>query len=121
MERAYGSEDVEIVALSMEGSTGLMEHGAQRQARRHGARQVAALYYVQQKHEYGDLRWWDRRSSRAISCCTFGPTTASCASVSIEAIRDALERRHAERIYDKYGLWNEDQEELARSADHWPP
>jgi len=38
-----------------------------------------------------------------------------------EALRTALRDGSLRRIYDKYGLWNKDQEELAALAENWAP
>jgi polar amino acid transport system substrate-binding protein len=38
-----------------------------------------------------------------------------------EAIRQAIDDGTLQRIYEKYGIWNDDQKQLAEVARHWPP
>jgi polar amino acid transport system substrate-binding protein len=121
MESAYDSEDVEMVALSIEGSTGLMEMVRNGKLDATVQDQVAALYYVQQKHEYGDLRLAGSPIEPGYFVLYVRPNDGELRQRLNRAIRDALRDGTLKRIYDKYGLWNEDQEELAKLADHWPP
>jgi len=121
LEKAYGTEEIEIVALSIEGSTGLM--GMVRNGKLDATVQdnVAALYYVQQKHEYGDLRLVGAPIEPGYFVLYVRPNDQELRQRLNEGIRAALEDGTLKRIYDQYGLWNKDQEGLAKVAEHWPP
>src|SRR6185437_5103403 len=56
LEKAFTSRDIQIVALSVEGSTGLMNMVRNGKLDATVQDNLAALYYVKQKHEFGDLR-----------------------------------------------------------------
>jgi polar amino acid transport system substrate-binding protein len=121
LEKAYRAEDVEIIALSIEGSTGLM--GMVRNGKLDATVQdnVAALYYVQQKHEYGDLRLAGAPIEPGYFVLYVRPNDTELRQRLNDGIRAALKDGTLKRIYDKYGLWNKDQEELTELAEHWPP
>jgi polar amino acid transport system substrate-binding protein len=38
-----------------------------------------------------------------------------------DAIRTAIDDGTLQRIYEKYGIWNDDQKQLAEVSQHWPP
>ncbi len=80
-----------------------------------------ALYYVKQKHGYEDLRMTGRANRAGLLRDLRAPNDLELRQRLNEAIRAALRDGSLRRIYDKYGLWNKDQEELAALAEHWPP
>jgi polar amino acid transport system substrate-binding protein len=121
LETGYNGEDVQIVALSVEGSTGLM--GMVRNGKLDATVQdnLAALYYVEQKHDYGDLRIVGTPIEPGYFVLYVRPEDRELRQRLDRAIRAALGDGTLKRICDKYGLWNKDQEGLAEVADHWPP
>jgi polar amino acid transport system substrate-binding protein len=121
MEKTFGSRDVETVALSVEGSTGLMEMVRNGKLDATVQDQVAALYYVEQKHEYGDLRLAGSPIEPGYFVLYVRPNDVELRQRLNRAIRDMLANGTLQRIYDRYGLWNEDQKELATLAENWPP
>ncbi|HEY7157011.1 MAG TPA: ABC transporter substrate-binding protein/permease [Gemmataceae bacterium] len=120
VERVYG-RDVEIVALSEEGSTGVM--GMVRDGKLDATVQdnVATLYYVQQKHGYEDLRTVGESIEPGYFVMFLRPNDTELRERLDEALRAALKDGSLRRIYDKYGLWNKDQEELVVRAEDWSP
>jgi polar amino acid transport system substrate-binding protein len=121
VEKAYGSEDVEIVALSEEGTTGVM--GMVREGKLDATVQdlPAALYYIRQKHGYEDLRMAGKPIEPGYYVIFVRPGDTELRERLNKALRTALANGSLRRIYDKYGLWNKDQEQLAELAEHWPP
>jgi polar amino acid transport system substrate-binding protein len=120
LERAYGDE-VKIVALSEEGSTGVM--GMVRQGKLDATVQdlPAAIYYVQQQHGYGDLKFVGPAVEPGYYVLFVRPSDGQLRDRLNAALRSGLEDGSLRRIYDKYGLWNADQEELLELSRHWPP
>jgi polar amino acid transport system substrate-binding protein len=121
LEKTYGDRDMQIVALSVEGSTGLM--GMVRNGKLDATVQdnLAALYYVGQKHDYGDLRIVGTPIEPGYFVLYVRPNDHELRQRLDVALRAALSDGTLKRICDKYGLWNQDQEGLAEIADHWPP
>jgi polar amino acid transport system substrate-binding protein len=120
VEKTY-AEDVQVVALAIEGSTGLM--GMVRNGKLDATVQddVAALYYVEQDHGYGDLRIVGRAMAPGYFVLYVRPNDGELRERLNQALRAVLADGTWRRICEKYGLWNEDQEKLAELADHWPP
>jgi polar amino acid transport system substrate-binding protein len=120
VERVYG-DDVKIVALSEEGSTGVM--GMVRDGKLDATVQdnVAALYYVRQRHGFEDLRMVGEAIEPGYFVMFVRSNDTELRDRLNEAIRTALRDGSLRRIYDKYGLWNKDQEELASRAEDWSP
>jgi polar amino acid transport system substrate-binding protein len=120
LERVYG-DDVEIVALSEEGSTGVM--GMVREGKHDATVQdlPVALYYVRQKHGYEDLRMVGEPIEPGKYVMFVRSNDTELRERLNAAIRTALKDGSLRRIYEKYGLWNQDQEELANLAESWSP
>ncbi len=120
VEKTYG-KDVEIVALSEEGSTGVMR--MVREGRLDATVQdlVVALYYVQQQHGYEDLQMVGAAIEPGYFVIFVRPDDTELRQKLNQAIRAALRDGSLRRIYEKYGLWNKDQEELAVLAENWSP
>jgi len=112
---------VRIVALSVEGSTGLMSMVRNGKLDATVQDNLAALYYVKQKHEFGDLRIVGPAIEPGYFVLYVRPNDAELRHRLNEAIRAALSDGTLRRIGDKYGLWNEDQQELEQAAESWPP
>src|SRR5579875_2056106 len=120
VEKAYRN-DVEIVALSEEGSTGVMRMVREGKLDATVQDLPAALYYVQQKHGYEDLRLAGEPIEPGYYVIFVRPNDTQLRERLNEALRTALRDGSLRRIYDKYGLWNKDQEELAALAENWAP
>lgn len=121
VEKAYTDRDVQIVALSVEGSTGLMNMVRNGKLDATVQDSLAALYYVKQKHEFGDLRIVGPAIEPGYFVLYVRPNDVELRQHLNEAIRAALSDGTLQRIGDKYGLWNEDQQGLKQSAENWPP
>jgi polar amino acid transport system substrate-binding protein len=121
VEKAYTASDVQIVALSVEGSTGLMNMVRNGKLDATVQDNVAALYYVKQKHEFGDLRLVGPAIEPGYFVLYVRPNDGELRQRLNEAIRAALSDGTLRRICDKYGLWNEDQHGLKRAGESWPP
>jgi polar amino acid transport system substrate-binding protein len=121
LEKAYSSDDVQIVALSIEGSTGLMNMVRNGTLDATVQDNLAALYYVEQGHEFGDLRIVGPAVAPGYFVLYVRPNDAELRQRLNEAIRAALRDGTLRRICDHYGLWNADQEGLGKAAENWPP
>ncbi|MGH7226886.1 MAG: ABC transporter permease subunit, partial [Gemmataceae bacterium] len=121
LEKAYTSRDLEIVALSVEGSTGLMNMVRNGKLDATVQDNLAALYYVKQKHDFGDLRIVGVAIEPGYFVLFVRPNDVELRRCLNEAIRAALADGALRRIGDKYGLWNEDQQGLEQAAESWPP
>ena len=120
VEKSYRN-DVEIVALSEEGSTGVMRMVREGKLDATVQDLPAALYYVQQKHGYEDLRMAGEPIEPGYYVIFVRPNDTELRKRLNEALRAALRDGSLRRIFDKYGLWNKDQEELATLAEKWSP
>ena len=121
LEKAFTSRDVQIVALSVEGSTGLMNMVRNGKLDATVQDNLAALYYVKQKHEFGDLCLVGPAIEPGHFVLYVRPNDVELRQRLNKAIRTALSDGTLRRICDKYGLWNEDQQELEQAAESWPP
>jgi polar amino acid transport system substrate-binding protein len=120
VEKTY-SDDVEIVALAEEGSTGVMRMVREGQLDATVQDLPTALYYVHQKHGYEDLRMVGEPIEPGYYVIFVRPNDTALRERLNEALRTALSDGSLRRIYDKYGLWNKDQEKLAALAANWAP
>lgn len=120
VKKEYG-DDVEIVALSEEGSTGVMRMVREGKLDATVQDLPAALYYVQQKHGYEDLRLVGEPIEPGKCVIFVRPNDTELRDRLNEALRALLREGSLRRIYDKYGLWNADQEGLAALAENWSP
>ena len=121
LQKAYSTDDVQIVALNVEGSTGLMNMVRNGTLDATVQDNLAVLYYVQQRHEFGDLRIVGPAIEPGYFVLYVRPNDAELHQRLNEAIRAALHDGTLRRICDKYGLWNADQEGLEQAAENWPP
>ena len=120
LDRTY-RDDVEIVALSEEGSTGVMRMVREGQLDATIQDLPVALYYVQQKHGYEDLRLVGEPIEPGYYVIFVRPNDTALREQLDAALRALLRDGSLRRIYDKYGLWNKDQEQLAVLAESWSP
>jgi len=120
VEKVYG-DDVELVALSEEGSTGVM--GMVREGKLDATVQDAPTvwYYVQQKHGYEDLRPVGEAIAPGYYVIFVRPRDGELRERLNAALRAGLRDGSLRRIYDRYGLWNKDQEQLVALAENWAP
>jgi polar amino acid transport system substrate-binding protein len=121
VEKTFNGNDVEIVALSEEGSTGVMRMVRQGKLDATVQDLPAVLYYVQQKHGYEDLSMAGRPIEPGYYVIFVRRGDTQLRERLHEALRAALRDGSLRRIYEKYGLWNKDQEELATLAENWSP
>ncbi|HEY7326535.1 MAG TPA: ABC transporter permease subunit [Gemmataceae bacterium] len=120
VEREYHN-DVEIVALSEEGSTGVMRMVREGKLDATVQDLPTALYYVQQQHGYEDLRMVGEPIEPGYYVIFVRLSDTQLRERLNEALRAALRDGSLQRIYEKYGLWNKDQEKLAELAENWSP
>lgn len=121
LEKAYSTGDIQLVALSVEGSTGLMNMVRNGTLDATVQDNLAALYYVGQGHEFGDLRIVGPAIEPGYFVLYVRPNDVDLVQRLNRAIRTALKEGTLRRIYDKYGLWNADQDGLTKAAEDWPP
>jgi polar amino acid transport system substrate-binding protein len=81
----------------------------------------AAIYYVQQDHGYGDLRFAGPPVEPGYYVIYCRKQDAALRERLNDAIREGWRDGTLQRIYEKYGVWNDDQKGLLQLADHWPP
>lgn len=120
VEKTY-PDDVEIVALSEEGSTGVMRMVREGKLDATVQDSPAVLYYVQQKNGYEDLRIAGEPIEPGYYVIFVRPGESELRERLNKALRSTLHDGSLRRIYDKYGLWNKEQEELAPLAESWSP
>lgn len=121
VEKTYPSRDVQIIALSVEGSTGLMNMVKNGKLDATVQDNLAALYYVKQGHQFGDLRIVGPAIEPGYFVLYVRPDDVQLRQHLNDALRAAVHDGTLRRIAKKYGLWNDDQKELENVADHWPP
>jgi polar amino acid transport system substrate-binding protein len=122
LKENFSEEDIDIFAPSEEGSTGVM--GMVRDGRLDATVQdvPVVVYYVSQKHGYDDLRCAGKPIAPGYYVLYVRPKDNDLRERLNEAIRDARRDGTLKRIYDRYGLWDEDdQRELERVSANWPP
>ena len=121
LEKEFG-QDVEIVALGEEGSTGIL--GLVRDGKKLDATVqdlVTIIYYVRQDHGFSDLHLVGEPVAPGYYVIFLRRGDTELRNRLNEAIRQALHDGTLKAIYEKYGLWNEDQKDLEKIAADWPP
>jgi polar amino acid transport system substrate-binding protein len=121
LEKAYSSNDMQIVALSVEGSTGLMNMVRNGTLDATVQDNLAARYYVEQDHGFGDLRIVGPAIEPGYFVIFVRPNDEELRLRLNEALHAALRDGALKRIYEKYGLWNADQQGLPQAIENWPP
>jgi polar amino acid transport system substrate-binding protein len=79
-----------------------------------------AIYYIQRQGRAG-LRMVDKPREPGYYVMYVRPNDTELRQRLNQALREAIHDGTLKSIYEDYGLWNEDQKELARLADSWPP
>ncbi len=121
LKKNYSPSDLKIVALSVEGSTGLMNMVRNGTLDATVQDNLAAFYYVQQGHGFADLRIVGPSIEPGHFVLYVRPNDGELRLRLNEALRAALRDGTLRRIYDKYGLWNADQDGLLQAMENWPP
>jgi polar amino acid transport system substrate-binding protein len=124
VEKEFGA-NVQVVALSEEGSTGLLdmtsdEHGKKPRLDATVQDLPVAIYYIQQQGRAG-LRLVGSPREPGYYVMYVRPNDRELRERLNQALRESIRNGDLQRIYEKYGLWNEDQQELVKLADDWPP
>jgi polar amino acid transport system substrate-binding protein len=121
LEKEFGS-GVTIVALGEEGSTGilsLVREGKKLDATVQDL--VTIIYYVLQDHGFGDLHVVGEPIAPGYYVAFVRRQDTELRNRLNETIRQALHDGTLKAIYEKHGLWNEDQKDLEKLAVDWPP
>jgi polar amino acid transport system substrate-binding protein len=123
LKKEFG-QDVEIVSLGEEGTTGVMLKVQAGSLDATLQDLPAALYYIKQKQEFPGLE---------LVGAPIKPVPYNFYVLFVRkkddrlreqldaALLDAIRDGTLKRIYESYGLWDADQEQLAEAARHWPP
>lgn len=123
LKREFGDDpSVQVVALGEEGTTGVMKlvrGGKQLDATLQDL--PAAIYYVTQNHGFGDLKLVGAPLEPGYYVAYVRRGDVRLRDALNQALQDALRDGTLRRIYEKYGLWNADQDRLTETALHWPP
>jgi polar amino acid transport system substrate-binding protein len=121
VKKTFAEDEVKVIDLSEEGITGVLTMVRQGNLDATVIDAPAALWYIGQKHGFEDLSI----VGQPIEPCWYVMYCRPGDVALREGLNDAL--RAAERdgtlrkILDKYGLWNDDQNELLFLSEHWPP
>lgn len=111
-----------VVALGEEGVTGVMKlvrEGRQLDATLQDL--PAVIYYVQQGNGFGDLRLVGSPVEPGYYVAYVRRRDGRLRQALDVALRQALTDGTLRSIYERYGLWNADQERLLAAGAHWPP
>src|SRR5262249_29469132 len=81
----------------------------------------AVRYYVGPGKEFADLRPVGAPVEPGHYVMFVRRTDATLRDRLNQALKEALKDGTLRRIYDKYGPWNGDQEQLGRLMESWPP
>jgi polar amino acid transport system substrate-binding protein len=121
LKNNFTDDEVRIVDLSDEGITGVLTMIRQEKLDATVIDVPAALWYVEQKHGYEDLeiRGQPIEPTYYVIYCRPGDTALRDSLNA--ALRQAYREGAWKTILDKYGLWNDDQNELTKLSEHWPP
>jgi polar amino acid transport system substrate-binding protein len=120
VERVFGQE-VDIVALGTEGTTGVMLSVAKGQLDATVQDLPAAQFYVGPGREFPSLRLVGSAVEPGYYVIFVRKGDTQLRDQLNTALRDAIRNGTLQRIYEEYGMWNPDQDRLARVADDWPP
>jgi polar amino acid transport system substrate-binding protein len=121
VKNKFTDDEVKIIDLSEEGITGVLTMVRQGKLDATVIDVPAALWYVDQRHGFEDLRLRGTPIEPTYYVIFCRPEDASLRERLNDALRQAIREGALKRILDKYGLWNEDQNELSTLTDRWPP
>ncbi len=119
LRETYG-DDIEVVALSEEGSTGVMKLVANGQLDATVQDTPAAHFYLKVP-EFEDLEARDVPIEPDFYVIYVNKDDTQLLQNLNESLREAIRDGTLERFYSEYGMWNADQEDLAKMAFDWPP
>jgi polar amino acid transport system substrate-binding protein len=115
------SDDVEVVALDEEGTTGVMRSVESGQLDATVQDTPTVSHYVGPGREFPKLHLVGDAIEPGYFVIFVRRDDTELRDQLNAAIRDGLKDGTFRRIYEAYGLWNADQERLLTVADHWPP
>jgi polar amino acid transport system substrate-binding protein len=121
LEEKLTRDDVEVIDLSSNGITGMLTQVRDRKIDATVLDQPAAIYYVTQNNGYGDLKRVGAPIEPSYYVAYCRPADVALRDQINDALRQALRDGKLQAIFEKYGLWNGDQEELRSLSEHWPP
>jgi polar amino acid transport system substrate-binding protein len=123
VEGQYG-KDVEIVALGDDGTTGVMSKVVGRDFDATVQDAPVIAWYLKRKNEFPELQAVGEAvrpfpNSYYVLFVRQGDDAlrAKLNAALTEALRDGT----LQKIYERYGLWDPDQEHLLEAARSWPP
>lgn len=120
LEREF-KDDVEVIDLSSNGITGMLTQVQEKKIDATVMDLPAAIYYVTQDNGYGKLKRVGTPTEPARYVIFCRPGDVALRDRLNDALREALRDGKLRAIFEKYGLWNDDQAELVSLSEHWPP
>jgi polar amino acid transport system substrate-binding protein len=114
-------DDVSIVALDEEGTTGVMRSVESGQFDATVQDTPTVRHYVGAGREFPDLHVTGDAIEPGYFVIYVRRDDPALRDQLDAAIRDGLKDGTIRRIYESYGLWNADQESLLSVGDQWPP
>jgi polar amino acid transport system substrate-binding protein len=120
LEREF-KDDVEVIDLSSNGITGMLTQVQERKIDATVMDLPAAIYYVTQDNGYGKLKRVGTPTEPAKYVIFCRPGDVALRDRLNDALREALRDGKLRAVFEKYGLWNDDQAELLSLSEHWPP
>jgi polar amino acid transport system substrate-binding protein len=125
-EEGSSDRELEIQDKSGDAITGFLDKVAKKDGMDATVLDVpAARYYVEQEkgnvRGAGDLKilWPAIEPTYNVVYCRTGDRALR--ERINDALREALRDGTLKRIYEKWGLWDDDQKELLVLSEHWPP
>jgi polar amino acid transport system substrate-binding protein len=120
VETHFGN-DVTLVALDEEGTTGIMQQVESRQLDATVQDTPTISHYVGPGREFPNLRTVGDAIEPGYFVAFVRRDDEALRDQLNAAIRDGLRDGTFRRIYEAYGLWNAEQETLLERGEHWPP
>jgi polar amino acid transport system substrate-binding protein len=121
MKNNFTDDEVKIIDLADEGITGVLTMVRQGKLDATAIDVPAGLWYIEQKHGYEDLNLVGQPMAPSYYVIYCRPEDTSRREQLNAALRQSLRDGTLKSILEKYGLWNDDQNELAALSEHWPP
>jgi polar amino acid transport system substrate-binding protein len=120
LEKNYG-EDVEIRDLSEEGTTGVMLQVQDGTLDATVQDLPAGVHYVGPGRDFPSLKFVGPGIELGYYVIFVRKEDQRLREELNKALREAMEDGTLKRIYQRYGMWDADQEKLADVAADWPP
>lgn len=114
-------DDVEVVALDEEGTTGVMRSVESGHLDATVQDTPTVRYYVGPGREFAKLQPVGDAIEPGYFVIFVRRDDPELRDRLSAAIRDGLKDGALRRIYEAYGLWNADQNSLSSVGEHWPP